>query len=60
MASTALAQEVGISRTTLHAVAAGEPAPTIGTYLRVMSALGLAGDLALPRAAGSAKSVGPV
>jgi hypothetical protein len=32
---------------TLNAVEAGEPAPTMGTYLRVMSALGLAGDLAL-------------
>lgn len=47
LASTNLAQEVGISRTTLHAVESGEPTPTIGTYLRVMSALGLAGDLAL-------------
>ena len=47
MASTNLAQKVGISRTTLHAVESGEPTPTIGTYLRVMSALGLAGDLAL-------------
>jgi hypothetical protein len=32
---------------TLNAVEAGEPAPTMGTYLRVMSALGVAGDLAL-------------
>jgi hypothetical protein len=32
---------------TLNAVEAGAPAPTMGTYLRVMSALGVAGDLAL-------------
>lgn len=43
----ALSGRVGISRTTLTAVEAGEPAPTMGTYLRVMSALGVAGDLAL-------------
>lgn len=42
-----LARRVGISRTTLTAVEAGEPTPTMGTYLRVMSALGVAGDLAL-------------
>lgn len=45
--ASALAQKVGISRTTLHAVECGEPTPTMGTYLRVMSALGLAGDFAL-------------
>jgi hypothetical protein len=32
---------------TLSAVEAGEPTPTMGTYLRVMSALGVAADLAL-------------
>jgi transcriptional regulator with XRE-family HTH domain len=47
LTAVALAQRVGISRMTLNAVEAGEPAPTIGTYLRVMSALGVAGDLAL-------------
>jgi transcriptional regulator with XRE-family HTH domain len=41
------ARRVGISRTTLGAVEAGDPAPTMGTYLRVMSMLGVAGDLAL-------------
>lgn len=45
--AVALAQRVGISRMTLSAVESGEPAPTMGTYLRVMSALGVAGDLAL-------------
>lgn len=47
LTAVALAQRVGISRMTLSAVEAGEPAPTMGTYLRVMSALGVAGDLAL-------------
>lgn len=47
LTAVALAQRVGISRMTLNAVEAGEPAPTMGTYLRVMSALGMAGDLAL-------------
>lgn len=47
LSSVALAEQAGISRMTLAAVEAGEPAPTMGTYLRVMSALGLAGDLAL-------------
>lgn len=42
-----MAKRVGISRTTLSAVEAGDPAPSIGTYLRVMSALGVAGELAL-------------
>jgi hypothetical protein len=32
---------------TLHAVERGEPSPTMGTYVRVMAALGLAADLAL-------------
>lgn len=47
LTATALAERAGISRMTLNAVEAGEPAPTMGTYLRVMSALGVAGDLAL-------------
>ncbi len=42
-----MAKRVGISRTTLAAVEAGDPAATMGTYLRVMSVLGVAGDLAL-------------
>jgi transcriptional regulator with XRE-family HTH domain len=47
VSAVALAESVGVSRMTLNAVEAGEPAPTMGTYLRVMSALGVAGDLAL-------------
>jgi transcriptional regulator with XRE-family HTH domain len=42
-----MAKRVGVSRTTLSAVEAGDPGPSIGTYLRVMSVLGVAGELAL-------------
>lgn len=42
-----MAKRVGISRTTLYAVEAGDPGPSIGTYLRVMSVLGVSGELAL-------------
>jgi transcriptional regulator with XRE-family HTH domain len=42
-----MAKRVGISRTTLSAVEAGDPGPAIGTYLRVMSVLGISGELAL-------------
>lgn len=56
-----MARLAGISRTTLASVEAGDPGPAIGTYLRVMSVLGVAGELALlvgdvlqPAPAGSA------
>lgn len=42
-----MAARAGISRTTLHAVETGDPVTAIGTYLRVMSILGVAGELAL-------------
>ncbi len=42
-----MARRVGISRTTLGAIEAGDPGPSIGTYLRVMSVLGVSGELAL-------------
>lgn len=42
-----MAQRVGISRSTLGAVEAGDPGPSLGTYLRVMSVLGIGGELAL-------------
>jgi len=42
-----LARELGVSRTTLYAVEAGSPSVTIGTVLRVLGALGLAGDMVL-------------
>jgi transcriptional regulator with XRE-family HTH domain len=47
LSSVVMAQRVGISRTTLSAVEAGDTTPSMGTYLRVMSALGVSGDLAL-------------
>lgn len=56
-----MAVRVGVTRNTLRAVEAGDPAPSIGTYLRVMSVLGISGELALlagdtlqPAPAGSA------
>ena len=56
-----LAARAGMTRNTLRAVESGDPAPSIGTYLRVMSILGVGGDLALlagdvlqPAPAGSA------
>jgi transcriptional regulator with XRE-family HTH domain len=42
-----MAARVGITRNTLRAVEAGDPGPSIGTYLRVMSVLGISGELAL-------------
>ncbi len=42
-----MASRVGISRAILRAVEAGDPTPSLGTYLKVLSALGIAGDLAL-------------
>src|SRR3990167_4687171 len=47
LGTVAMAQRAGISRTTLSAVEAGDPGPSIGTYLRVMSILGVAGELDL-------------
>lgn len=61
LSAVEMARRVGISRTTLGAVEAGDPGPSIGTYLRVMSLLGVSGELALlagdtlqPAPAGSA------
>lgn len=47
LSAVEMAKRVGISRTTLSAVEAGDPGPSIGTYLRVMSVLGISGELAL-------------
>lgn len=47
MSAVEMAQRVGISRMTLSSVEAGDPGPSIGTYLRVMAELGIGGDLAL-------------
>lgn len=52
-----MARRAGISRTTLASVEAGDPGPAIGTYLRVMSVLGISGELAL--LAGDAIQPGP-
>jgi transcriptional regulator with XRE-family HTH domain len=42
-----MAKRAGVSRTTLSAVESGDPSPSMGTYLRVMSVLGVSGELAL-------------
>jgi len=47
LSSAALAELVGISRTTLASIESGDPSPSMGNYLRVMSALGISADLAL-------------
>ena len=47
LSSVELARHVGISRTTLSAVERGDPSPAFGTYVRVLSALGMVADLAL-------------
>lgn len=52
-----MAMRAGISRTTLASVESGDPGPAIGTYLRVMSVLGISGELAL--LAGDALQPGP-
>lgn len=47
LGTVAMAKLAGISRPTLRAVETGDPNTSIGVYLRVMSALGLSGELAL-------------
>jgi transcriptional regulator with XRE-family HTH domain len=47
MGTVEMASHVGISRNTLRAIESGDPAPSIGSYLRVMSVLGVSGELAL-------------
>jgi transcriptional regulator with XRE-family HTH domain len=47
LSSVELARQVGISRTTLSAVEGGDPSPAFGTYVRVLSALGMVADLAM-------------
>ena len=47
ISSTALAEQIGMSRTTLAAIESGDPSPSMGNYLRVMSALGVSAGLAL-------------
>lgn len=45
LSTTAVAGRAGISRTSLYKVEAGDAGATMGTYLRVLVALGLEGDL---------------
>lgn len=45
LSNAVVAQRAGISRTSLYKVEAGDAGATMGTYLRVMAALGLEGDL---------------
>lgn len=42
-----MAERAGITRNTLRAIEAGDPGPSIGTYLRIMSIMGISGELAL-------------
>jgi transcriptional regulator with XRE-family HTH domain len=42
-----LAKRLGMSRSTLHAAESGEPSATVGTYVRILGALGVVSDLAL-------------
>jgi hypothetical protein len=42
-----MAARAGITRNTLRAVESGDPVTAIGTYVRVMSILGVSGELAL-------------
>lgn len=44
LSNAAVAQRAGISRTSLYNVEAGHPGATLGTYLRVLAALGLEND----------------
>lgn len=57
LSAAALAAEVGISRNTLKAAESGDASVAMGTYVRVLSALGLVADLALVAAAGSRSHV---
>jgi transcriptional regulator with XRE-family HTH domain len=47
LTASAVADDAGITRTTLHRVERGAPAITIGTFVKVMGVLDLASDLAL-------------
>lgn len=45
LSNAVVAQRAGISRTSLYKAEAGDPGATLGTYLRVLAALGLEGDI---------------
>lgn len=57
LSAAALAAEVGISRNTLKAAESGEASVAMGTYVRILSTLGLVADLAFVAAAGSRSQV---
>lgn len=42
-----LSAMAGLTRTTLRSIESGDPSPSMGAYLRVMTALGVSGELAL-------------
>lgn len=48
VSAVAAAEAAGLSRVTLHRIEKGEPAVTIGAYLRVLAALGLEITAGLP------------
>lgn len=45
LSNAAVAGRAGISRTSLYKVESGDPGATMGSYLRVLAALGLESDL---------------
>lgn len=47
LSSSSLAAAAGLSRMTLSAIESGEASPTMGSYVRVLGALGFCADLAL-------------
>jgi DNA-binding XRE family transcriptional regulator len=47
LGTVALAQQAGMSRTTLYAVESGDPNASMGNYLRIMACLGMSGELAM-------------
>ena len=47
LTALSFSRELGISRTTLGAAERGEPAVTMGTYMRILAQLGMAADMAL-------------
>lgn len=47
MTSVAMAKAAGVSRSTLYAAEAGDPSTSMGTYVRILGALGRVADLAL-------------
>lgn len=56
--SVDLAKQLGMSRSTLYAAESGEPSATVGTYVRILGALGVVSDLALVAAGVSSPSAG--